>query len=59
MYRLPEGPSSEPSTQLSQNVASNPIFKSRNSQITFCSWPSVFCFEKIKNNPIEKKKKIG
>ena len=39
-----------PGTQLSQNVASNPIFKSRNSQKTNCSWPSVFCFEKI--NPI-------
>ena len=41
MYRLPERPSSEPSTRLSQNVASNPIFKSRNSQKTFCAnWVS-------------------
>jgi len=54
MYRLPERPSSEPSTRLSQNVASNPIFKSRNSQKTFCSWPSVFCLRKLKINPIEK-----
>jgi len=57
MYRLPERPSSEPSTRLSQNVASNPIFKSRNSQKTFCSWPSVFCLRKLKFkkiNPIEK-----
>ena len=54
MYRLSERPSSEPSTRLSQNVASNPIFKSRNSQKTFCAWPSVFCLRKLKINPIEK-----
>ena len=36
------------STRLSQNVASNPIFKSRNSQKTNCSWSSALCFEKTK-----------